>query len=148
MVRAPPPSGSLRMAVSPGVGGAWELCGLLSPWESALASGEVSRASPSVVTHGTPLPAPNCPGIWGGGLGAGEGSGRDRKGCKWLAHSSSFSSVLPSLGIACQSRVPSAFSPRTGWGLGELKSARWPQCLIPSLFPKGQKNPEPREAVR
>lgn len=38
--------------------------------------------------------------------------------------------------------------PEDGVGLGELKSAVWPLVLIPSLFPNGPKNPEPREAVR
>lgn len=87
--------------------------------------------------------APGCPGV-GAGAGGREkalaGAGEEADG--WHA--------VPPLPLfqprgRARARVSSSLPPISEWGLEELKSAMRPLALVPSLFPKGQQNPEPRE---
>lgn len=126
--------GSRALLVAPGV----------RLW--VLASREMNPGAPGGrLTHGTQTCCPWLSWRRGWGRGQGEGAGGGGRGSRWLARCPSPSSVPAS---RARARVSSSLPPSSGWGLEQLKSAMWPLALIPSLFPKGQRNPKPREGHR
>lgn len=104
---------------------AWQHSRLRSSWGSALGSWQTERLinlPAALVTHA--CTATCSPVVL---HGQGEGTGRDRKGSRWVAHQPSLSAVPPDLRIHVS--IPCT---RTGWALGELAPAMWQLVLIPS----------------